>query len=362
MRRIMDMGMGLGADLADPGMRHLAVPAMDDARNPHYFAAIFRPLGNAYEQARGTQVLAPLEAARTAGPTGEMARQLATDGITRLRSHDEVARDLDLLTRGILNGPDERTSRVGVSGPLRKVELRDPDGEGRITAIIKPEAPTAEVLGFDVARVMGIDHLATPTVRGPDGEARMRFAPGVALSGIGADSFEGAARLLAGGYERAGIGPAEAAARGQLDVELVAAFDHVLGNIDRHGGNAIADARRGMLQLIDHGHAGMGLAHLPDARVVPLNPMLQPIGARARMDEGRAMRVVLSEPARAHLTGIRPQALSDAWDAARSVPGQVTADGMPLRHDAVVRSPSFRDGMLARLGALQERGWYDLLH
>jgi len=170
---------------------------------------------------------------------------------------------LDALKRALSEGRQSRSifarTKIsgGVNGRIPVATYIDELTRAKHKAVVKSISAggAQERFASQVGRAMHIEHLVPIVGRRADGSSAMQFFRGSTLRYAGilsADNLERALRV-----NHAILDPAASAAvvarRARIDRQLVQVFDYLLANGDRHGSNAMLDARRGAVALIDNG-------------------------------------------------------------------------------------------------------------
>lgn len=145
------------------------------------------------------------------------------------------------LENAVLSGSSSEESLGGGVSETQRIEFEDGtvgvfkpgDGEGGTrTNITRGYQTEREVGAWEVAKVVGMDDLVTPTIA------------------TEIDGREGALLAWRDGTEAMNLSNSEMY-DGSQDLQRGAMFDYVIGNEDRHSGNWMVE--EGKLQLIDHG-------------------------------------------------------------------------------------------------------------
>lgn len=237
---------------------------------------------------------------------------------------------------------------------LHVVVVEDAPGD-RMLAMLRQGATrdvAAEQFFTDVAHASGLEDFVAPMALARDGSsALVQIIPHQTLASAGIETAAGVEHALARGHRWEGLSTTAAAHEARVDRELLASLDAIMGNADRHGGNALIDAARGRLTLIDHELVGGGAFHAARRSAGLLDPLLQ---GGSRVGRSGLMQVMLSEDAVAHLADVEPAALIAAHDrlAASPLPGRAA------EWSGWLRSSDYRDRVLANLArAVDEGGW-----
>jgi hypothetical protein len=301
-------------------------------------------------------------ATTTVRPTGPVADAL--DGVRLLftRGDDELDRLEQLLRTGPIDESERLPVGGGMNGEQYRVRVHDPlapDAPPRWVVEKSAGAQAAqEEFGWRLARAMGIDYLVPAAIRRADGAARIEFAAGRSLNQSGIYDAEGLERALAARYfddaERLGLSEDEARQAARIDRQLLQVFDYLLANNDRHGGNGLYDAATGALAFIDSGHAGRGA--LTTNGGTTLEPALR--SYQAGSQGGRVdLDPAVVEYLRRRLTPERIRELhAEVFDATGIAGPERGSYGEKfIGH---VRSPDYREGIVARLDNVLETGGY----
>ncbi|MCW2959861.1 MAG: hypothetical protein JWM90_248 [Thermoleophilia bacterium] len=177
----------------------------------------------------------------------------------KLRRSDDVQEQIrtTLKSGRIAHSPTSDSVSGGVNGKLDTVTLVNRHTGARTKAVLKPISGggAQELFGYEVARAMKVEHLVPAVGRRADGTAAMEFRPGRLFDQAGIRS----SRSLEDAFQEAhsirdaGAADAVIARRAHVDRQLVQTFDYLIANGDRHGHNALYDAKRGIVSLIDNG-------------------------------------------------------------------------------------------------------------
>lgn len=284
-------------------------------------------------------------------PTGAVRDALDGGRLIGSRSAATLDSVERLLATGTPDASSNRAIGTGMNDVRHAITLRGDDGAS-IDAVTKTlaEQGAQEHFGWAAARAFGIDHRVAPVGRAADGSARIAYVPGSSLVAGGVHNARTMEIALAQSHLAADapLSPAEAAQAARVESQLMRAFDYVLANSDRHGGNGIVDARSGVT-LIDQGHIGRGSAHAAD-RLVPgmRSDFLGATDNTVELDD------VTVDFLRRRLDGDGLRAIHAATLRGDNRPYPVTGE---FGHfNTYVESNGFIDGAVARLEHLVETG------
>ncbi|MCW2959862.1 MAG: hypothetical protein JWM90_249 [Thermoleophilia bacterium] len=279
----------------------------------------------------------------------------------KLRRSDEVQEQIRTTLRSgrIAHSPSGSSVSGGVNGTLDTVTLVNRHTGDRTKAVLKPitKGGAQELFGFEVARAMKIEHLVPAVGRRNDGTAAMEFRPGKLFSRAGiqdSSSLEDAFRQ-AHAVREPDATASVVARRAHVDRQLVQTFDYLIANGDRHSQNALFDATRGIVSLIDNGL----LDRMdPEDGVPEVNMDFQGSASAERGAYGvTTMKLdeevvsILQHTDRTHLKRAFGQMLRDQ------------AGAPSVGSFARASKPEFLEQMLGRLddaiklGAIRVRGW-----
>ncbi len=162
-----------------------------------------------------------------------------------------------LATGRRVHAAEPRTIGSGVNGALRLDTFVDRHSGERVKGVLKPISAggAQELFASEVARAIRMEHLVPAVGRRSDGTAAIEFRPGMAAWMEGVDDGDTLELALRHSHELhdPGADAATIARRARIDRQLTQTFDFLLANGDRNGNNALFDARRGVVSLIDHG-------------------------------------------------------------------------------------------------------------
>lgn len=151
----------------------------------------------------------------------------------------------------------------GMNGVMQHATLASTDAAGAVhelSAIRRPAhaQPAQDVMGWDLARRVGVDYEYPAAVMLPDGSAMAEKVAGVTATKAELRSFDQLQGILAAGYRRdfPTMSAEAAAEHARVDVELPLAIDNIIANSDRKPDNLLVDAATGAAHFIDMGLAG----------------------------------------------------------------------------------------------------------
>lgn len=264
--------------------------------------------------------------------------------LTTPQAAAERAAVRDVLAVGRMGRAGASHVRGGVNGTLDVRTFTDDAAGRRVRAVLKPIAGggAQEVFAYEVARAMHLDHLVPAVARRRGGVAAIELRPGKSFTGqqiFNANALEHALRH-GRRLRDPDAAPATIARQARVDRELVQAFDAVLANGDRHGSNALFDARTGALSLIDHGLIDR---YDPQGRIPTVRTFLG--GANARRGADRVWHIPLSVETRAILRAADRDHIRIAF--ARLLEDQASAE--KVGEYARKQTPRYLEQLMGRL-------------
>jgi hypothetical protein len=236
--------------------------------------------------------------------------------------------------------------------------------------VVKSSAQQAvqERFGFQIAKLLGIDHLFPVTILDSAGNARIQALPGTPqlsdLTGEGAKLFE---RLRTEWHQanQPTLSTDEARAAARMERQLLGVFDYILANADRHKGNVLIDEQGSTGAFIDSGLVGVGERGAGNYLLPALHGLFQ--GAAATKSSSPRARVNLDLTTTEYLRRrLDPEALRQLWiSASREAKDVAAASPAPLSEldQAALggfTNPELGHGMQARLTHLLSHGWYEV--
>lgn len=263
-----------------------------------------------------------------------------------------------LLTHGTI--VDVLGRPGGVNG-LHVVVVEGTRGE-RILGMLRHGSQrdvAAERFFTDIAYAAGMEDFVTPMALAPDARSAVtQIIPHATLDAHNITHASELEHAMAAGYRADGMASTETATTARVDRELAASLDAITGHADRHGGNALLDARTGRLTLIDHELIGGGAYFGAHSGADLLHSLMQG-GTRVhgRIIDGERVvmrRVQLSTEAIDHLAQVEPAAITAAHDRLAATPLPNAGDDMA----AWIRSSSYRDRVTNQLHQIvRDGGW-----
>lgn len=236
--------------------------------------------------------------------------------------------------------------------------------------VVKTAAQQAvqERFGFQVAKLLGIDHLFPVIVLDKWGNARIQALGGTHMekdvTGEGARAFE-AARTAWHIRNNEVITPDQARAAARMERQLLGVFDYIMANADRHRGNVLLDHASGEGAFIDSGLLGSGERGIEHILSPNLYGTFQ--GVSATQSSSPWARVNLDPPTLEYLKRrVQPEQLITLWNQAAADAREVAVssssasrglDELALRD---FTSPNLGVGIGARIDHLVSNGWYEL--
>ena len=239
--------------------------------------------------------------------------------------------------------PPHRFITAGTSDRIPVVDVIGSVDARPTAAVVKTAAQGGpqERFAYELAGMLGIDHLLPVVGLREDGSAIIEFRQGATFHASSIMSGADLERALQIHHATNGVGRVvHGQSLGIIDRQLIQVFDHLLLNADRHYFNGLHDAAMGVT-LLDHANIGEGSQGLVTRAFGYVG------GTDTILDSSGVTTIQISDEVRERLATLDHEQVRTAFH--RMQDASMRSGGRAL-------NPEFAEGMLRRAVAATDSG------